>query len=137
MESSIREASLDDLETIYQLTLNLHRHEDDRKIKTHEHFETNLKSWLELEFSNPRTLFLVAEDKEQIIGFISATSILNDNGFLESPIKGVIQLLWVEPEFRKHSIAKILVNNTELCFQEIGIKYVECRSEERRVGKEC
>jgi len=135
-ETDIREACLDDLEIIYQLTLKLHIHEDDGSIKTHDHFETNLKSWLKVEFNNPRTLFLIAENlideglidegNNRIIGFISATSIINDNGFLASPIKGVIQLLWVEPEFRQHSIAKNLVYNVEQCFKEIGIKYVEC-----------
>jgi len=126
METNLREAHLDDIELIYQLTLKLHIHEDDGSVKTHKQFETNLKNWLKVEFNNPRTLFLIAEDKGRVAGFISATSIINDNGFLASPIKGIIQLLWVEPQFRKHSIAKELVHNVESCFKEIGITYVEC-----------
>jgi len=126
MDHSIAEACPEDLETIYHLTLKLHDHEDDGSVKTHEHFEINLKKWLKHELNNPRTLILIAKYKNKTIGFISATSLLNDNGFLASPIKGIIQLLWIEPEFRKHSIAKQLVNNVERCFKEVGIEYVEC-----------
>ena len=122
----IREASINDLDTITQYAFALHQYEDDREIAPHQGFYLNLKTWLSAELSNPRSLFLMAENGNKPIGFIGATSIINDNGFLANPIKGVIQLLWVESEYRKNHIAKKLVDEIEHCFKEIGIEYVEC-----------
>lgn len=124
--STIRQATAIDLKTITQYTLELHQHEDDGTIQAHQNFYLNLKKWLSTELANPRSLFLMAEKDNNPIGFIGATSIINDNGFLASPIKGVIQLLWVEPEFRNNHIANKLVDEVEHCFNEIGIEYVEC-----------
>jgi ribosomal protein S18 acetylase RimI-like enzyme len=125
-EINLREATLNDLKIVTQYSLNLHRHEDDGTIAPHQNFSSNLKTWLASELSNPRSLFLIAEIDNCPIGFIAATSVINDNGFLASPLKGVIQLLWVEQKHRKNQIAEFFVNNIEKCFKETGIDYVEC-----------
>jgi len=106
--------------------LSLHQHEDDGKIPTHNNFESNLQKWLLLELENPRSLYLIIEVENIPVGFVGATSILNDNGFLGNPIKGVIQLLWIVPEYRKKRAAELLLEEVEHCFRQIGIKYVEC-----------
>ena len=121
-----RQATINDLDIIAQYTFKLHQHEDDRIIAPHVDFLSNLKMWLSAELNNSRSLFLIAELDTIPIGFIGATSIINDNGFLANPIKGVIQLLWVEENYRKNRIAKKLVDEVEQCFKSIGIEYVEC-----------
>lgn len=122
----LRQASTDDLDLVTQYTCKLHRHEDDHTIAQHQNFHSNLKNWLALELENPRSLFIIAEKNNQPVGFIGATSIINDNGFLANPIKGVIQLLWIDLEFRKLGIAEKILDEVEHCFKELGIEHVEC-----------
>ena len=124
--TTTRQATINDLDIITHYTFKLHQHEDDGIIAPHVDFLSNLKKWLSAELNNSRSLFLIAQQNAIPIGFIGATSILNDNGFLANPIKGVIQLLWVEDNYRKNRIAKNLVDEIEQCFRKIGIEYVEC-----------
>lgn len=122
----LREASESDLDIITQYTIKLHQHEDDNRIKPHQDFIVNLERWLSSELTNPRSLFLIATQDAVPVGFIGATSIINDNGFLASPMKGIIQLIWVEPDYRKQGLAELFVDEIEHCFKELGIEYVEC-----------
>ncbi len=123
---TIEQANNDDLTTILNWTIQLHQHEDDGKLKSHIEFETHLSKWLKLEINNPNCLYLIGKIGGIPVGFIGAASIINDNGFLENPIKGVIQLLWVEPKHRQKHVALELVEEIEHCFREMGIHYVEC-----------
>jgi ribosomal protein S18 acetylase RimI-like enzyme len=136
MNIVIREAIEQDIEIILQQTLKLHFHENDEEIPVHPNFEQNLKKWLEFELKNPQSLVLIVEDKLEkkslpmhtkpiSIGFICATSVINDNGFLENPVKGVIQLIWIEEQYRRKKIAEQLIENIERCFKGLGINYVE------------
>ncbi len=143
----VRAASLDDLDAITRFTAQLHEHEDNGELATHQKFFPRLKKWLRSELNDSKSLILIAETNlqtksqtgshtepqtgprhipKQTIGFISATSIINDNGFLQAPSKGVIQLLWVELNYRQQGVADSLVLSIENCFKNIGIKYVEC-----------
>ncbi len=123
---TFRQASEQDLEQITDWTLKLHHHEDDASLAVNEQFNQHLKQWLSLEIANPNYLFLIAEINQQPIGFIAATSVLNDNGFLRAPIKGVVQLIWVDTEYRQQNIASQLVDEVQKCFESIGITYIEC-----------
>ncbi len=123
---NIRETSVKDLEIITQFTLKLHQHEDDGEIPPHQNFSVNLRAWLSSGLKDSNALFLVAEKNQCPIGFISAVCVINDNGFSSSPIKGLIQLLWVEPEHRKNLTAEMLVKKVEACFKEMAIGVVEC-----------
>lgn len=122
----IRQAHTKDLTLLTHWTYLLHCHEDDGVIATHPEFKSRLEEWLAAELTNSNGLFLVATIKNKPIGFIHATSIINDNGFLASPMKGMIHLLWIEPEFRQQQVAKTLTEATEACFKDLGIGYVEC-----------
>jgi len=128
---NIREATQNDLDLIVQFTLSLHAHEDDGEITASEHFADNLSKWLLVEINNPQSLFLIAEKEnskknDSAVGFIGAASVINDNGFLTNPAKGLIQLLWVEEKSRKSKVAGNLVKEIEHCFKQVGIEYVEC-----------
>ena len=123
---SIRQANSEDLDLIIQWTMELHYHEDDGEIKTSKNFQKNLAKWLEQELSNANSLCLIADIDDRPVGFIAATSIISDNGFLEDPLKGLIHLLWIEVEFRHKNIAQSLVSEVEHCFKSIGINFVEC-----------
>ena len=123
---NIREASQRDLSQIVEYTLALHQHEDDGKIAANPHFSDNLSEWLSSELDSAQSLFLIAERKSNPVGFIGAMSIINDNGFLANPAKGLIQLLWVDEKSRNKNIAENLVKEVEHCFKRVGIEYVEC-----------
>lgn len=123
---NIRQCIYEDLDTIVRFTLKLHLHEQDNELLPHPKFESNIKRWITTELNNTNSLLLIAQDNQQPTAFIAATSIINDNGFLAEPIKGIIQLLWVEEPFRHLKIAENLLAQVEACFIESGIKYVEC-----------
>ena len=121
----VRQAEASDLLKILAYTLKLHQHEDDGQLKNNSLFEANLKRWLTNELNNPLSLFLIAESNEKAIGFIGATTVINDNGFLDDPTKGLIQLLWVEERYRKQHVAQKLLAEVENCFKHSGVNYVE------------
>ena len=122
----LRQANSDDLEIIISFTHAIHLQEDDGKIPPHRNFTTNLKSWLALELENSLSLFLIAEVETKPVGFIGATTVINDNGFLENPTKGVINLIWVNKENRRKHLAKKLVSTIENCFLENSVNLIEC-----------
>ncbi len=123
---NIRECNKSDIATLTQFTLSLHHHENDHQLKPHSDLEINLTRWLNSELDSPNSLLLLAESEGKPAGFICATSVINDNGFLADPIKGLIQLLWVEPAYRRMKLAQKMVTTLEQCFIELGIPYVEC-----------
>lgn len=126
MPLEYRQAQETDIDLLVNFTNLIHCHEDDGQIPTHQHFLKNLKKWLLIEIENPQSLIIIASKKAQPVGFILATTVVNDNGFLDYPLKGIIQLLWVEPKFRGGAIANELVTQVEVCFKENQIRYVEC-----------
>ncbi len=121
-----RQAEETDIDSLVNFTQKIHHHEDDGKIPIHKNFLINLKTWLQTEINNPQSLIILACDEQRPIAFILATSVINDNGFLEHPIKGIIQLLWVEIDQRGKGIADNLVAQVEACFQDNQIPYIEC-----------
>jgi diamine N-acetyltransferase len=123
---SIRLATPKDIDIITQWTIKLHQHENDGELKMHSNFNINLKKWLATELVNPNSLFLFAEFDNSPVGFIFSSSVINDNGFLASNMKGVIHLLWVEHSSRNRNIAGMLLNEVETCLSAIGISYIEC-----------
>lgn len=124
--ANIRQATLDDLSLIVNWTEQVHGHEDDGSLPTREDFSENLNLWLRTELNNPNSIFLIAEVSSKPVGFIFASSVMNDNGFLEYLFKGVIQIIWVDEEHRHQRIAHHLLNEIEACFLSININYVEC-----------
>lgn len=123
---NIRECTPDDLDTVTQYTLALHYHENETGIQPHPDLTDNLKRWLEAEIFSNNSLILIAEIDNKPIGFICAATVINDNGLIAQPLKGVIQLLWIEPVYRKKKAAEELVKMVEICLQETGVTYVEC-----------
>ncbi|MGX5174564.1 GNAT family N-acetyltransferase [Aliikangiella sp. IMCC44653] len=122
----ITQANRSDLGKLLTWTLGIHQQENDKQLEMSERFESNLATWLESELDNLNSLLLIANYNANPVGFVLATSVINDNGFLKENLKGVIQLLWVDKEYRHKKIASELVKNAEACFKENGINYVEC-----------
>ena len=132
---NIRQASIDDLPLILSFTHAIHLQEDDQSIPTNPNFLSHLEKWLKQELENSLSLFLIAEIQSELkkskeenitVGFIGSTTVINDNGFLINPTKGVIHLLWVEKKYRRQGISKQLVTVIESCFKENAINVIEC-----------
>ncbi|PCI73332.1 MAG: hypothetical protein COB38_01145 [Gammaproteobacteria bacterium] len=127
---NIRLATADDLTQIVSYTHAIHQQEDDQSIPTHTNFLSNLEKWIKEELKNPLSLILIAEivnkQGNKAIGFIGSTTLINDNGFLDNPTKGVINFLWVEKEHRRKNIATQLVSMIEDCFKKNAINVIEC-----------
>ena len=123
----LRQATKSDLEQVFAWTLKIHQHEDDGSLNVHPEFETHLKAWIEEELGNRQCLYLLAEtDDQQGLGFIGSHTVINDNGLLKDPLKGVIHLLWVDADYRNNGLAQTLVARVEDCFRELGVGYIEC-----------
>lgn len=123
---AIHQATIDDLDVIVHWSIELHRHEDDGDLAMHPDFELNIKKWLSLELNNGNSLFLIASINQQPVGFIFSTSVINDNGFLAAPLKGIVHLLWVDVEHRGRNIAAQLLSEIEKCLASIEVNYIEC-----------
>jgi ribosomal protein S18 acetylase RimI-like enzyme len=122
----IYQATLSDISLICDWTLKLHQHEDDGTLNVNNNFDKNIKHWLTQEINNQNSLALIALSNTKPAGFILSSSVINDNGFLESPLKGVVHLLWIDPLFRQQNIAAKLLSEVETCLREIGVTYIEC-----------
>jgi ribosomal protein S18 acetylase RimI-like enzyme len=122
----IRQAIKKDLKDLLHFSHAIHQHEDEQLLTMHPHFLERLKTWLLDMLNNPLALFLIAEYNKSTIGFIGGITHINDNGFLVEPSKGVIHLLWVEKNYRRHHIGQKLLMNMEACFKELGINITEC-----------
>jgi len=122
---NFRQANVADLDLLLTKTLELHQHEDTGLLPHAEHFESKLRSWLEHCLGDTNYLFILAYDGQTFAGFVGLTSVINDNGFLKYPLKGLIQLLWVEPEFRGLGIAGQLLRMAESCLKDIGVGFIE------------
>jgi ribosomal protein S18 acetylase RimI-like enzyme len=123
---NIRECSQQDLDIVTNYTLSLHQHENEKGIQAHPNLKTNIRKWLQSEIDSTNSLILIAETDGNPIGFVCATTTINDNGFIAQPLKGIIQLLWVEEPNRQKKVAEKLIATIELCLQEAGVSYVEC-----------
>ncbi len=126
MTLQIVQAIPEDLPLILKWTLSLYQHEDDGLLPAADNFEENLSKWLSQQVSAENCLILIAQQHNTPAGFIAASSIINDNGFLKEALKGYIQLIWVDEEHRSQGIAQELLTAVEECFKSIGIHYVEC-----------
>ncbi len=79
------------------------------------------KSEIKKELKRGNAIWLIAKDKEEIIGSILGT---------HDGRKGWINRVAVHPNYRKSGIAKLLVQETEKRLYKIGIKIIACLIED-------
>jgi len=110
----IREAKIDDLETLYKIELECFGH------------EAFAKSWLEYFLKTPKFLNLVALVKEEIAGFIISS--IEHYG---NRTYGHIYSLDVSLKYRRRGVAYKLLDKAEEIFIESGAKscHLEVRTD--------
>ncbi len=129
---SFREATIDDLPLILNWTEYLMEHEAlDRSIelKLNPNISKLLEDWLEKLISDNNSLLIIAMDMSksppQAIGLIIGYLQLQPNNFTIFNMHGVIQMVWVEEEYRQKKIASRLVTYMEDTFRNLNIPYCE------------
>jgi len=101
----------------------LHESWDSAKYGFLPHPEQRYERWLKRLATGERSVFLVAEDEAQLVGFLVAT--------VESEIPiyrlqefAFIHDLWVEPEYRQKGIAKEMVMQAVEHFHQMGVQQI-------------
>jgi len=126
-------ASAKDINFLTEKTLLLHGFEsrdDEVGLTTGDDFEEQVRSWLSLELEAPSSLlFMVETDavktKTIPIGFAFIKILDSQNNFTTHKSFGLLQSLWIEPEFQNRSYGRQTVDFIEAIFKEQNIPYYE------------
>ena len=129
MPFSFKEASTADKELLLKWTKELMAHEsvdEDLELPLVDNIDEKLEQWLENLLIDPNCLLIIASDKRlRPAGLIIAAVQAMPNDFTPLEAHGLIQMVWVDPEFRQQGLAKELVLTLEKTFEEMGIPYCE------------
>ena len=83
------------------------------------------RNWLAGQARNPRSVFLVADSGEKLVGFLIAT-VTDEIPIYKVEEMGFIHDLWVEEDYRHEGIARQMVTLCVERFREIGVAQVRC-----------
>ncbi|MEJ1932759.1 GNAT family N-acetyltransferase [Nostoc sp. NIES-2111] len=101
----------------------LHESWDADKYGFLPHPEKRYEKWLTRLATQERSVFLVADNQEQLIAFIVAT-VEQEIPIYRTKEFAFIHDLWVEPEYRKQGIAKQIVEQTIERLRQIGVEQI-------------
>jgi predicted acetyltransferase len=125
---SFEQALESDINYITDKTLQLHLFEtqqQDNNLKVNERFETCISAWLSAELSQANSLlFIIFVDKNKI-GFAFIKILPSQNDFTDHSIYGLIQSIWVEPEYRNNSYGEQVIKLIESIFEQQQVGYYE------------
>ncbi|MBU0615789.1 MAG: GNAT family N-acetyltransferase [Nanoarchaeota archaeon] len=137
----IRKARSKDINGIYQCFLDMAESEDrsSKKIagflmsvrKRKKNFETSAKKELLREIKEKNSIYLVAEENQEIAGYIYGSIKITKSPFFDLPKVGHFNALVVRKKFRGYGISKLLNQELEKWLKKQGCKmvYLEVFSE--------
>jgi ribosomal protein S18 acetylase RimI-like enzyme len=122
---SIRAANQADLETLHTLMHQLHTH---HHLAAPEHIKTadeiDQEKSIALYLDSPECLVYVAEQEEQIVGFITG-HFCELVAAVSKPVQmGSVDELFVSPRYRQQGIAEALFTRLQDSFEDYGVKQV-------------
>ncbi|MBT8448957.1 MAG: GNAT family N-acetyltransferase, partial [Gammaproteobacteria bacterium] len=124
-----RTATENDLDNLLTWTQALMAHEQVSKeleLQLAEDIQEQLRNWLDALLKSESALFILAETEDGTpMGCILGLVEFNANPFTIHTTHGVIQLVWVEPKYRKDGLASQLLQYMETTFKELNIDYME------------
>ncbi|MCX7595713.1 MAG: GNAT family N-acetyltransferase [Fischerella sp.] len=85
--------------------------------------EKRYEKWLQRLATDRRSVFLVAEDQGQLVGFLAGT-VEKEVPIYRLQEYAVIHDLWVEPEYRQHGIARQMVMQAIERFQQMKVRQI-------------
>jgi RimJ/RimL family protein N-acetyltransferase len=122
----IRPAKVDDVPAVLPMVAAiaaLHEQWDPAKFGYKEHPEQMYRNWLTARASDPRSVFLVADQGDKPVGFLVAT-VEKEIPIYRLTEFGFIHDIWVEPNYRNEGLARQLVILAIEKFRELGMKQV-------------
>ena len=124
-----RTATEADLDLLLKWTQALMTHEaiaDDLELALVDDIEQQLTNWLSGLLAAESALFIIAEDENGVgMGCILGLVELTSNPFTVHTTYGVIQMVWVDKEYRQAGLASQLLEYMEATFKELNIHYME------------
>ncbi|PCJ50657.1 MAG: hypothetical protein COA74_02465 [Gammaproteobacteria bacterium] len=125
-----REATLDDLPLIFKWTKALMEHESlDAKLELPltNNISELLEDWLRNLISDKNSLIIITTQSTETkpLGLIIGYLQVQPNNFTVFEMHGVIQMVWVDQEYRRKGLARLLVNHMEDTFQNLKVPYCE------------
>ena len=131
MDIQFRTATQQDVNLLARWTLALHQHEKSTtyhpeiELEVSGDFNQQVNTWLAGLIDHERTLMMLAEIAQQPVGMIFGYIASQPNQFTPYPCHGVIQTVWVEPDYRRQGIADKLVRGMETCMHDNNVPYIE------------
>lgn len=128
MKLIIRQANDNDHQQLLQWTQCLQAYEAEHgkaMLQVSDNIERYLEQWLKELQHNASSLILVAELDQKPAGFILGALLMQPNPFTVYQSHGVVQLLWVDEQYRQHAIASRLLEQISAVFKELGAGYIE------------
>ncbi|WP_196137296.1 GNAT family N-acetyltransferase [Aliikangiella sp. G2MR2-5] len=125
---SFEQANAKDLPFLTASSLALQEFEskdEDLPLSLNKNFEKEIYAWLSEEINNPSSLLFLINSENRDIGFAFIKILSSPNSFTEYKSFGLIQSIWIEPEYRKKNIGKQVVALAEEIFKEQNIPYYE------------
>ena len=130
----IRKAKPLDVDGIYSVFLELAQVEDKsaseiasfvRKIrKRRKSFKKDVKKELLKEIKERKSIYLVAEVSDEIVGYAYGSFDNSKNSFFDCPITGIANALVVKKKYRKKGIASKLSKERDNWFKKKGCKVI-------------
>lgn len=123
---TIRKATIEDIELISQFYKKLNDYEQQfsHEFNSRWAFTKKGRAFFENRLKGRNSSVLIAEDKEKPIGF-SLAHIFRTGEIRNIPKIGVLEYLYVEPEYRKKGIGKILLDNVKKFFQDNNVSRIK------------
>ncbi len=121
METTIRKARIEDLDSVYRFLCELENEELDL-VKFSQIYAENT--------SNPMNVYLVSETDGKVSGFISfhVQNLLHHSGLV-----GEVQEFYIDKAFRGKGIGNLLMNQIKACAKQQQLKSIEVTSNKKRV----
>ena len=124
-----REANIEDLAILCQWTLDLMAHEavdESLELPLNSDLKNKIANWLRTLIESENALFIVAiDDNETPCGCVLGMLQMAPNDFVDFNMHGLVQMIWVEPEYRRHGIAQQLLQHMEQTFTNLDVPFCE------------
>jgi ribosomal protein S18 acetylase RimI-like enzyme len=126
---NIRDAQKFEIPKIVSWSVAMAHHEHEHNPHTFVGFKTNfedtLNTWLTSMLSAPHALINIASVDKTPAGFSLGLLVQANNPFCKYPFHGVIQLVWVERQYRRLGIAQKLIEQQESFLRGLQVPYIE------------
>ncbi|PIP79932.1 MAG: hypothetical protein COW84_07900 [Gammaproteobacteria bacterium CG22_combo_CG10-13_8_21_14_all_40_8] len=133
---SIREYQSKDFEKVIKGLLAIDETErlSGNSLPKPANFKNDLEKWLQDITNTPSSLIIIAEKSHTYCGFVLGMIEFQPQNITDIAFKGIIQAIWIEPEYRRTGIATLLVNEMMAAFAEHQIPFCDVSYEPNNIN---